>query len=128
MSWHAFCGRLSSDAKRKVSFPLNTLRLTEKSAPSYWQNLFAWDSILFFMICSLDMLSTLWWVHRGIAQESNPWLAACLKQGPLYFCLAKMVSYLPVLLICAYFRAAYPRFIPIALRWGIALYVAIYLG
>lgn len=113
-------------------FPLNSsiglesIRLTDKSTPSYWRNLLAWDSMLFFVVCSLDMLSTLLWVREGIATESNPWLAACLRVSPLCFCFAKSLSYLPVLFVCAYFRSAYPRCVALSLRYGILLYATIY--
>ena len=42
----------------------------------------AWDSLLLFLICTLDMSSTLYWVHAGAASEANPWMAFCLEQGP----------------------------------------------
>lgn len=105
---------------------LDSIAFREKSSPSFWQSLIAWDSVLFFTICSLDMLLTLLWVHQGVARESNPWLAACLRQGPIYFCLAKSLSFVPVLAFCAYYRSKYPRFITNALRWGTAAYLAIY--
>jgi hypothetical protein len=105
---------------------LDSIGLREKSSSSFWQSLIAWDSLLFFTICSLDMLLTLLWVHQGVARESNPWLAACLRQGPFYFCLAKTLSFVPVLLFCAYYRSRYPRFIALALRWGAAIYSTIY--
>ncbi|HEX5322910.1 MAG TPA: DUF5658 family protein [Capsulimonadaceae bacterium] len=107
---------------------MNTIRLMDKSSPTFWQSLVAWDSLLFFTICTLDMLLTVWWVHQGMAKESNPWLAACLRQGPLCFCAVKSLSFVPVLAFCAYYRAAYPRFIPLALRCGLTMYAAIYFG
>ena len=105
---------------------MQSLRLTDESPRSYWHSLFAWDSVLFFVVCSLDMLSTLWWVHQGVATEANPWLAACLRASPLWFCAAKSISYVPVLMICAYHRAAYPRCVSLALRWGVFGYIAMY--
>ena len=105
---------------------MESVALTDESPRSYWQSLFAWDSVLFFAVCSLDMLSTLWWVHTGIAAESNPWLAACMRVSPLYFCAVKCISYVPVLMICAYYRETYPRCVSLSLRWGIFGYLAMY--
>lgn len=105
---------------------MESIRLTDESPRSFWQSLFAWDSALFFVVCSLDMLSTLWWVRQGIARESNPWLADCMRVSPLCFCAAKSLSYVPVLLICAYYRSAYPRCVSLALRCGMAGYLAMY--
>jgi hypothetical protein len=105
-----------------------TISLQVDKESTYWQSLFAWDSMLFFTVCSLDMIFTLWWVHIGVAKESNPWLASCLQRGPFAFCVAKIASFVPVLFICAYYRASYPRFVPLALRWGTAAYAAIYIA
>ena len=105
---------------------MQVLTAPDRSRTLFWRSLVAWDSALFFAICSADMLLTLWWVQHGVATESNPWLSACLRRGPLCFCAAKSVSFVPVLAICAYYRASYPRFIPLALRWGLAAYLAVY--
>ncbi len=57
----------------------------------------AWDSLLLFFICTLDMLSTLCWVHAGAANEANPWMGFCLQHGDAAFCAAKMLSFVPLL-------------------------------
>lgn len=105
---------------------MEPLRLMDESSRSYWHSLFAWDSMLFFFVCSLDMLSTLLWVQQGVAKEANPWLAECMRVSPLCFCAAKSISYVPVLLICAYYRSTYPRCVALGLRWGVFGYIALY--
>lgn len=86
----------------------------------------AWDSLLLFFICTLDMLSTLYWVHIGAASEANPWMLFCLQHGDAAFCAAKMFSFLPLLAFAAYYRARRPRLIAVSLRGTSVLYVGVY--
>ncbi len=86
----------------------------------------AWDSLLLFFICTLDMCSTLYWVHAGAASEANPWMAFCLAHGDAAFCAAKTVSFLPLLAFAAYYRPTRPRLIAVSLRGTVALYLAVY--
>jgi hypothetical protein len=94
---------------------------------TFVQALFKWDSILFALLCVTDMLSTLYWVHDGVASESNPMLALCLQHGPIVFVAAKLVSFVPMLLFAAWYRLTRPQFIALALRAGVAAYVLIYI-
>ncbi len=86
----------------------------------------AWDSLLLFFICTLDMSSTLYWVHAGAASEANPWMAFCLQHGDGVFCAVKMLSFLPLLAFAAYYRARRPRLIAISLRGTTLLYLGVY--
>ena len=88
----------------------------------------AWDSLLLFFICTLDMSSTLYWVHAGAASEANPWMAFCLQHGEAAFCAVKMLSFLPLLAFAAYHRNRRPRLIAVSLRGTAVLYVGIYLA
>ncbi len=85
-----------------------------------------WESIVLFLICTGDMLSTLHWVHTHVATESNPWMALWLQYGDFAFCAVKMLSFVPFLLVAAYYRPRRPRLIRISLRGTIALYTLIY--
>lgn len=87
----------------------------------------AWDSLLLFLICTLDMSSTLYWVHAGAASEANPWMAFCLQHGDGAFCVVKMLSFLPLLAFAAYYRARRPRLIAVSLRGTALLYVGFYM-
>ena len=88
--------------------------------------LLAWDSIALFIICIADMLSTLYWVHIGVATESNPLMAFWLKMGYGPFCVAKLVSFLPLLFVAAYYRERRPRLVSVSLRGAIIMYLIIY--
>lgn len=85
-----------------------------------------WESIVLFLICTADMLSTLHWVHTHVATESNPWMALWLQHGDFAFCAVKMLSFMPFLLVAAYYRSRRPRLIRVSLRGTIALYTLIY--
>jgi hypothetical protein len=86
----------------------------------------AWESITLFMICFVDMCSTLYWVHNHTATEANPLMAYWLHQGDWAFCIAKLLSFVPFLALCAYYRSSRPKLIAVALRSTIVLYATTY--
>ena len=88
--------------------------------------MFAWDSLLLLLICVADMLSTLYFVHAGMATESNPLMAHWLKMGDGAFCVAKITSFLPLLFVAAYYRESRPKLVSLSLRSAIVLYLVIY--
>lgn len=90
--------------------------------------MFAWDSLALFIICVADMLSTLYWVSIGAASEANPLMNYWLKVSPFAFCLAKMMSVIPLLIVAAYYRIRRPRLVRVSLRGAIILYLAVYGG
>jgi hypothetical protein len=94
---------------------------------SYLQALLKWESVIFATICITDLCTTLFWVHVGVAKEANPLLAGFLQQGDLSFCLVKLISFVPMLLLSAWYRMYNPHFIAVALRFAIAAYLLIYL-
>jgi len=85
-----------------------------------------WESVVLFLICTGDMLSTLYWIHTHAATESNPWMALWLQHGDLAFCAVKMLSFVPFLIVAAYYRPRRPRLIRVSLRGTIALYALVY--
>lgn len=90
-------------------------------------SLLAWDSLLFALICSLDMVSTVYLVRHGMAREGNPMLAYFYRMGEAHFVAAKLMSYVPTLVITAIFRDRYEKLVALCLRSVIAAYIAIYL-
>jgi len=88
--------------------------------------LLAWDSLLLFGICMADMLSTLYWVNAGTAVELNPYMNFWLRHGYAAFCAAKILSFVPLLIVAAAYRQRRPRLIRFALRGAIVVYLAIY--
>ncbi len=94
----------------------------------YWRDLFTWESLTLTGICLADMFSTLHWVHDNAATEMNPWMSLWLQHGDWSFCLMKLLSFLPLLALCAYYRPKRPRLVAAALRATIVLYVLLYAG
>ena len=88
--------------------------------------LVAWDSVLLLVICMADMLSTLYFVHAGMATESNPVMAYWMNISDGAFCAAKIVSFLPLLIVAAYYRESRPKLVIFSLRCAIVLYLTIY--
>jgi hypothetical protein len=88
--------------------------------------LLSWESIALFVICTADMLTTLWWYEHGMAKESNPWLAFCLAKGAAWFCMAKCLNYVPVIVVAAHYRSQFPDLVAFTLRFVIVAYLSIY--
>ena len=88
--------------------------------------LLAWDSLMLLAICVVDMLSTLYFVHAHMATESNPVMAYWLNISDGAFCAAKIISFLPLLFVAAYYRASRPKLVRVSLRSAIVLYLTIY--
>jgi hypothetical protein len=86
----------------------------------------AWESLLLFTMCVADMTSTLFFIHNQMATEANPVMASMLNQSDFMFCFTKTLSFLPFLLIAAYYRPRRPRMITVALRGTVVLYALVY--
>jgi hypothetical protein len=112
----------------KGSVRLSHLRAAYKPLDTNvsWKALLAWDSMALLMICLADMLSTLYFVHAHMATESNPVMAYWLSMGDGAFCAAKVISFLPLLFVAAYYRASRPKLVQVSLRGAIVLYLTIY--
>ena len=97
------------------------------SVSDFRRSLLAWDSILFFIVCISDLVSTVVFVERGGVGELNPMLAWSLRQGIACFIAVKLMSFVPTLLVCAWYRSRYPSFITLALRIALVGYLMIYI-
>lgn len=89
---------------------------------------FGWESLVLLAVCLGDMLSTLYWVHGGAATEANPLMAHWLERGDAHFVAVKLLSFIPLLAVAAYYRPRRPRLIAVSLRAALALYALIYFG
>ena len=87
----------------------------------------SWESLAFAVICMGDMISTIYLVRHGMAMEANPWLASCYRLGEGCFIAAKMLSFVPALVVAAYFRERFPNFVALCLRCALGAYVLIYI-
>jgi hypothetical protein len=85
-----------------------------------------WEIALFAIICTADMLSTVYWYTHGQALEANPVLAFWLNKSVTAFCIAKLATFGPLLIACAIYRERYARVITPGLRIAMMTYVVVY--
>lgn len=81
------------------------------------------ESLILIVICTLDMLSTLFFVNRGSAMEQNPLMAACLRHSVMTFVLVKIASFVPFVIAIELYRKKDAAFAQIVCRCAIVLYV-----
>jgi hypothetical protein len=86
------------------------------------------ESICITAICLLDLVSTLYWVALGHAQEGNPLMAHFLNRGVVWFIAAKIATFVPGVIACEWYRTRRPEVARRAMRWVIFGYVVLYLA
>jgi hypothetical protein len=84
------------------------------------------EVVVLFLICTLDMLSSAWLFHHGLAVEGNPLLRGFAEAGMLPFVGAKLATFLPALVVAEWYRRVRPRRALPLLRCTIAGYVGVY--
>jgi hypothetical protein len=87
-----------------------------------------WEIALFAIICIADMVSTVYWYTHGKAIEANPVLSYWLNKSVIAFCIAKMTTFVPLLVLCTILRNRYARVITPGLRIAMVAYVVIYVA
>jgi hypothetical protein len=51
------------------------------------------ETIIFFTLCTIDLISTIFLVRHGLAKEANPVLKWAYNYGDFYFCFVKFFTY-----------------------------------
>jgi hypothetical protein len=102
------------------------LGLRSPATPSPISSPLCGEVLVLFVLCMLDLLSSAWLFHRGLATESNPLLRGAAEAGVIPFALAKLASFLPALAAAEWLRRRRPRFVQRLLRGVIAGYLLIY--
>ncbi len=77
-------------------------------------------------ICALDLVSTLWLVGQGGAQEANALMRYYLNLGYLPFIAAKALLVIGPIAILEWARRRRPEFVQSMLRCAIVLYIGLY--
>lgn len=85
------------------------------------------ESLCLILVCLVDTIVTALLVNAGMACEANPLMARIMAYGIPVFCVAKMLTVLPLVILAEWYRKHNPGFIRGALRVGIAAYLCIYL-
>lgn len=88
----------------------------------------SWESIVLFLICLGDAMSTAILASSHKIVEANPLMARCLQHGTFTFLAVKMSTVVVLLLMAEYHRRSNPEFVKGALRIGIAAYTALYVS
>ena len=83
-------------------------------------------SVALAIVCTLDMISTLYWVRTGLATESNPLFVGPLAHSDATFLLLKGASYLLPIAILEMVRPLRPEMVVHALRTCLVGYLATY--
>ena len=84
-------------------------------------------SVILIVICTFDMLTTLYFVTHGIAIEYNPIMNAFFKISPASFIIAKLFSFVPFVIAIEVYRRHNERFAMIATRFTIVAYLLVYI-
>jgi hypothetical protein len=84
------------------------------------------EALVLGLLCTLDMITTLWWVVFGQASEANGLLAWSFKFHPAAFVVVKCASWLPALLLAPYLARRRKTMTVWLLRAIIVLYVVLY--
>ena len=83
-------------------------------------------NIVLGVICTLDMVSTLY-LYLGLRiVEANPIMAFLLNHGIAWFIAAKLLSYVPALYVLEWYRKRHPAYGRLMTRAAIGGYVAVY--
>jgi len=86
------------------------------------------ENIALFVVCIADLVSTLYFVHQGMAVEDNPVYREFLNQGDGVFVGMKLLSFMPLIAVSTYYRRRRPRLIVGAMRFTVAVYVVMYVA
>lgn len=87
-----------------------------------------WESIVIALICSLDLLSTLWLLGIGWATEANPLMARLLDHSVWLFCGVKMGTVFLLIAVAEWYRKYNPAFVRRMMRFSITAYLALYVA
>ena len=85
------------------------------------------EVLVLAFICTLDMLTTAYWLHHGMATEANPLLSGHAAHGLLPFVLAKLSSFVPALIAAEWYGRKRPEFVRPLLRLAATGYLGIYI-
>jgi hypothetical protein len=84
------------------------------------------ETILLLVVCTLDLVSSAWLFHHGLAREANPLLRGFAEAGVAPFAMAKAASFVPGLFAAEWYRRMRPGFVILMLRTVLVVYLLIY--
>jgi len=84
------------------------------------------ETLILGSICMLDMLSTVWLIHNGLAREGNPVMDFYVQRSLVGFAIVKSLLIVAPLTALELMRQKNPVFVTRVLRLGIAAYLLVY--
>ncbi|MCW3097133.1 MAG: hypothetical protein JWL77_2751 [Chthonomonadaceae bacterium] len=84
------------------------------------------ETLLLGLFCMLDMLFTVWLIHKGLAKEANPVMGFYVERSLPVFMVVKSLMFIAPLTALELLRLRQPRFVQNMLRLGIVAYVLVY--
>jgi len=84
------------------------------------------ETLILGSICMLDMLSTVWLIHNGLAREGNPVMDFYVQRSLVVFAIVKSLLFVAPLTALELMRQKNPVFVRRVLRLGIAAYLLVY--
>lgn len=85
------------------------------------------EVLVLFVVCTLDMLSSAFFFHHGLANEANPLLRPFAEAGVVPFMIVKFLTYGPSLAVAEWQVRRRPGVFRPLLRVVTAIYLGIYL-
>jgi hypothetical protein len=84
------------------------------------------ETWLLGLFCTLDMLFTVWLIHKGLAKEGNPVMGFYVEKSLPVFVVMKSLMFIAPLTALELLRQKKPKFVTNMLRLGILAYVLVY--
>jgi hypothetical protein len=84
------------------------------------------ENVALLVVCMADMISTLYWVHAGMAVEDNPVFREWLRRGDGPFIFMKFASFMPLIAVSTFYRRQRPKLIKNAMRLTVGTYILLY--
>jgi Domain of unknown function (DUF5658) len=84
------------------------------------------EGLALIVICTLDALSTYWFLVLGVAREANPLLRLAAEVNPGYFLVVKLLTFLPAIAMAEWQRVRHPQLVQSVLRLALVVYLTTY--
>ncbi|MCW3097146.1 MAG: hypothetical protein JWL77_2764 [Chthonomonadaceae bacterium] len=84
------------------------------------------ETWLLGLFCMLDMLSTAWLLHKGLAKEANPVMGFYVDRSLPVFVVVKSLMFIAPLTVLEMLRRRNPVFVRNMLRLGVVAYLLVY--
>lgn len=84
------------------------------------------EVLVLFLVCTLDMISSAFFFHHGLANEANPLLRPFAEAGAVPFMLVKFLTYGPSLVVAEWQVRRRPRLFRPLLLAVTLVYIGIY--